>query len=385
MKIYFFVNSRMPSEKAEGIETAKLSEALARKAEVVLLYPARYNYIKDEVYDYYSVVRNFSIQKIPVLDLNFIFPSRIFFYLEVLSYALFSLAYSLFKVSNDDIIFTHDTYLAFIFSIFRKNVVFDMHDFPRAHRGLHRWFLRRLRGITTTNRWKKNELIKSFGVDESKIISQPNGVDADKFLVNKSRPELRRELNLPEESTIIGYVGMLRTMGMKKGIDTLLYALKQLPDNVTALLVGGNKEDVKYYAKMAEDLGLKNRVRLAGWVKHSDIPKYLSASDILVAPFPKNEHYDHYMCPMKVIEYMASGRPMVVSDLESIREIVNDEMAYFFKPDDVDGLAGSISEIIKSMDISKKKAAMALEKSRMFSWDERATKIINFISALKIR
>ena len=372
----------MPSEKAEGIETVKLCEALARKAEVLLVYPARRNSIEASIYDYYSVVENFKSLKMPVLDLSFISGSKLFFYIEILSFAFISTIYSFFAIGSEDVIFTHDPYLAFILSLFRKNVVFDMHDFPRSHVGHHKKLFKRLLGITTTNRWKKNKLIQDFGVPAEKVMSQPNGVDIDEFSINHNRLQVRKDLNLPNNSVVIEYVGMLRTMGMKKGLDTLFDALKLLPENIVVLLVGGSRADIDYYTILAKDLAIEKRVFFAGWVRHSDIPAYLRVADVLVAPFPKNEHYDHYMCPMKVIEYMASGRPMVVSDLESIREIVDENTAYFFKPEDANALARSISETVGSQDKSNKKAEAAFERSKIFSWNERALKITDFLSAI---
>lgn len=375
----------MPSEKAEGIETAKLCEALAKKLQVILIYPGRRNDIKEDIFDYYSIRRNFLYKKIPSLNFGFLGDLKIFFYIQIISFALLSIIYSFFAVKKDDFIFTHDTYLAFIFSLFRKNVVFDMHDFPRTNLRLHNWFFKKLAGITTTNKWKMEQLINNFGIEIDKIIYQPNGVDLEKFAIKIDKLQSRKDTNLPQNVTLVEYVGMLRTMGMKKGVDVMLQALKMLPGNIVALFVGGHKGDIEYYVSLAKSMGLEKRAIFVGWVKHSDIPKYLCASDILVAPFPKNEHYEHYMCPMKVIEYMASGRPMVVSDLESIREIVDDSMAYFFLPGDAVSLANSILEVLKFKDISNKKAQESLKKAELFSWDERAFKIVKFLSSLRTK
>jgi glycosyltransferase involved in cell wall biosynthesis len=191
--------------------------------------------------------------------------------------------------------------------------------------------------------------------------------------------DARRILNLPSEGILATYVGALRTMGMEKGIGVALKALLHLPQNVTLLLVGGNQEDVIFYKRQAKVLGVGGRVIFAGFVPHLKVPMYLSASDVLIAPFPKTPHYEFYMSPMKIFEYMASNRPIVASDLESIREIVKDNSAVLVSAEDAFALASGITKLMADKEKVSEYASNALKIVSDHSWEKRALRILHFL------
>lgn len=379
MKIFYLINSRIPSEKAEGLEAMKLCEALGELAEVVMIAPFRFNKIKSDPFAFYGVKRNFKIIRLPVVDLISFFSHRVTYALEAVSFSLCSLLYVLFFSQTKDVIFGHDQISLFPVSFFRKKVFYDIHDFPKGRLFLYRRLFKNLRGIVTTNNWKKSELARKFNLAEEKIISCPNGVDFAEFDLKISKSDARKKLGLPEDKFLAGYVGMLKTMGMEKGIDTAIQSLEYLPENVVLSFVGGNKQDIKHYEDLAESLRVKNRVWFAGFVKHDLVPMYLKAFDVLIAPFPKTDHYEYYMCPMKVIEYMATDRPIVATDLHSIREIVSEKESVFVRPDDAKALAKGIKTVMTNESFAKEISENALKKVRNFSWEKRAQAITEFI------
>ena len=73
------------------------------------------------------------------------------------------------------------------------------------------------------------------------------------------------------------------------------------------------------------------------------MPYWLKSADVLVLPNKKGEKIsERYTSPLKLFEYMASGRPMIVSDLSSLREIVSAETAMFVEPNDPQALVSGI-------------------------------------------
>lgn len=381
MKIFYLINSRIPTEKAEGLEAMKLCEALADLAKLEFIAPRRFNKIKQDPFVFYGAKNNFKIKKLPVIDFMPIVSGRIVFWLEAISFSLAAFFYLLFNSNKNDIIFSHDQISLQLVSLIRRNVFYDMHDFPRSRFWLYRSLFKRLRGITTTNNWKREQLIKKFNLEENKILAWPNGVELEKFNINISKEEARKKLNLPTDKILIGYVGMLKTMGMEKGIDTAIEAMKLLSESARLVLVGGRQEDVEYYKNFTDKLGLRERVLFIGWAEHRAIPLYLKAFDLVIAPFPKSDHYNYYMSPMKIFEYMASGRPIVASDLNSIREIINDESAALVKPDSAQALAEGVNLVLNDKRLAEKISARAYEKVKNFSWQSRAQAIINFIKS----
>ena len=129
-------------------------------------------------------------------------------------------------------------------------------------------------------------------------------------------------------------------------------------------------------------MGIEKSLVFTGWVKHSSVPQYLRACNVLVAPFPKTDHYNFYMSPMKIFEYMAIGVPIVASELNSIREIVDNDSAFLVEPENAEALAHGISQAVAASSESKKRSGRALEMVRGHSWHKRAERIISRLNTL---
>ena len=126
-----------------------------------------------------------------------------------------------------------------------------------------------------------------------------------------------------------------------KGVPLLLEAWRRnfINDEQKELvLIGGTPHELP-----AELRGIPHTV-IIPHVPSDTIATYLRAADILVLPnIPVTEEAIRYTSPIKLFEYMASGRPIIASDLPSIREIVSDEMVLFTKAGDADDLASKVS------------------------------------------
>jgi glycosyltransferase involved in cell wall biosynthesis len=186
---------------------------------------------------------------------------------------------------------------------------------------------------------------------------------------------------ISENDFVYGYIGSLKTMGMEKGVADGLKALTLLPSSYKFLVVGGEIKDIEYYKKMSDEFGVSDRVIFVGQVPYSDISKYAARCNCFVAPFPENEHYSFYMSPLKIFEYMASKRPIITTDLPSLREILtNEENAILVPPGSPEALAGAIKRLSEDTALCAKLAEKAyFEVKQKYTWKIRAEKIISFI------
>jgi len=113
---------------------------------------------------------------------------------------------------------------------------------------------------------------------------------------------------------------------------------------------------------------------------NKEIPFYLKAADVLVLPNKKGEDIsEKYTSPLKMFEYMASKRPIVASDLPSIREILNDHNSIIMEPNDPQKLAEGIKEAL-NQDLSQKISQQAFSDVQSYTWEKRTKKILEFIS-----
>jgi len=379
MKIVYISNNRMPTELANGLQVAQMCGAFSEAGnEVELVVPRRVNSIKQSVFDYYKIKDNFFIKKIVCADLIFLNKGKFFFWLETVTFLLSARIYLFFN--RYDILYTREQ----IAGLFFGNFVLEIHSLPKKITFFHKLIWKKASALVVLTGFIKDRLV-SEGVEAKKIMVASDGVDLAKFDIDISKDEARRVLGLPLNKKLIGYVGMLRTLGMEKGLDVAIKALGLLrSQNVSLVLVGGYQKDIDLYKDMAVGLGVMDRLIFVSKVDHGRIPLYLKAFDVLIAPFPETEHYNFYMSPLKIFEYMASKRPIIATNLPSIKEVLNGGNAVLVKPGDEAELAEAMDDILGKKDLSEKLAAKAFVDAGERTWIKRAVKILDFIAKIKI-
>lgn len=379
-KLLYLLNHRFPTEKAYGIQIAKMCEAFADLGhEVTLVAPSRISKVKENFFRYYNIEKNFWFKKI--FSPDFYLPGkldRLAFYAKNFLSAFVLGFYAL--THGADIIYSRDELPLYFISFFKKNIFFEAHRFSKNKTiiAFYRRFKKLNFKIIVISKNLKNEFVK-LGFKPNNILVAPDGVDLEEFDIGLFKEEARRRLNLPQNKILIGYVGMLKTMGMEKGVNLLIESLKYLPQNILLVLVGGRKEDIGFYKKLTEKEKLSERVLFVGQVKHEMIPMYLKAFDILVMPFPYNQHYAFYMSPLKLFEYMASKRPIVATDLPSVREVLNEKNSVLIEPDNPKNLTDGIKFILENQKSAESLASQAFEDVQNYTWQKRAEKILGFI------
>ncbi|MFN3422178.1 MAG: glycosyltransferase family 4 protein, partial [Armatimonadota bacterium] len=200
-----------------------------------------------------------------------------------------------------------------------------------------------------------------------------------------SKEECRRQLGLPLDRPIIGYIGRFRTMEMEKGIPELIEAVRYLPlingSDPLLLCVGGPMDVVPNYLDLAHRIGLpEHRLKFIDRVPHAEVPHWIRAFDIAVAPFPQTEHYAFFMSPLKLFEYMAAGVPILATDLPSIREVLHHgENAWFVPPNDPKALAEGVRHLLENADLAERLARQASEDVRRYTWERRAATILEHV------
>lgn len=385
MKVLYITNARIPTEKAHGWQIVKMCQAFAKAGvDVELLVPRRRNVIKEDAFDYYGINKNFNIHYLPCLDL--VKYGRLGFFIQVATFTL-SAAVRMFFKKADAIYYTRDEVFSWVMSIFRNNVYYEMHDYPRSHRWLYAGLFRRVAKIISTNQIKKNRLIKEFKVDEKKVVVQRNGVDVESFRPFESKQESKRKGTIAYEITqynkkYISYIGKYKTFGQSKGVEELIEAfaqLRQQRDDIFLMLVGINfdeKEEVKeIFKKNNLEWNIDYRIQEHN-VPHGLMFEYFHSSDVLIMNYPNTEHYAQFMSPLKMFEYMASGTPIVSTDLPSVREVLNENNSVLVEPGNTEALAQGINKVLRDEPFAKRIAEQAQEDVKKYDWNKRAQSLL---------
>lgn len=226
------------------------------------------------------------------------------------------------------------------------------------------------------------EMLLARHVPAERVIVVPDAVDLSAFDAVRERPEdLRKRFNLPPY-ILIGYAGRLKTMGEEKGIPELLEAfsvIKKEFGNAFLCVLGAESADRERYADVLSDLRITGAVRFIPRVGPTEVPKYLKAFDVLVAPFPDTPHYRDAMSPLKIFEYMAAGRPIVATDLPSVREVLSEKNAVLVEPGSPESLAKGIRYCLQNVALSARILEQARHDVQEFTWQKRAERITSFI------
>jgi glycosyltransferase involved in cell wall biosynthesis len=368
MKILYIANSRIPTEKAHGIQIMKTCEALtANGAMVELVVPVRKNAIKTDPFIFYSVKKPFQITRLPGIDL--VDNGRIGFMIQTLVFSLKSFFYILRRTDKNDIIFSRDTLPMYFATFVRKHCIWEVHE--RRSGFLVRRLLKKCKKIITITDGLKKLYVKQ-GAHQEKIAVIADGVDVASFRINENKQAVKGKLKLHGPKVVM-YTGHLYEW---KGVNALAEAATHAPEHLFVFVGGTDKHIFDFKQRYPHP-----NIRIVGQRPHNEIPLYLRAADVVVLPNSgKYEISSHFTSPLKLFEYMASGTPIVASDLPSLREVLDEETAVLVEPDNALALAKGISKIVGDEDFGNTLAAEAIRRVDKYSWDNRAKEILKLLA-----
>lgn len=229
--------------------------------------------------------------------------------------------------------------------------------------------LRRADRVMAVSRVLRAHLVE-HGVDAGKVHVIPNGVDTRLYQATAGKAELRRTLNLPE-GFLVGFIGSLKPW---HGMPTLLEAFARLRDSApdATLVVVGTGPELTTSRELAQRLGVDGSVVWAGARTHAEVPLWLRAVDVAVAPF--HDIGTFYFSPIKVFEYMASDVCVVASRLGQIADVIIDGInGLLCRPGDAEDLASAFSILRASPSLRTDLATRAAELVReKFTWRRTA-------------
>jgi len=367
MNLLYLANIRFPTEKAHGAQIAKACEAFADAGvKVELVVPRRKTPIIEDPFTYYAIERNFIIRTLFTLD-TVRWGGRIGFFIQACSFAIPAALYA--RKKSRDIIYSRDEIVAALAIIAgQRNVMWESHD--GAWNPIARFVAHRAAGMVVVTDGAKDFYV-SHGVPVEKIVVIQNGIDVNSFKKHESKDKARARLGIPKDAFVALYVGALDGW---KGTDTLFEA-SHFVEKVTIVIIGGDNERVKILKKQYP------RVLFLGQRPYRELPDNLVVADVCVLPNTAHDSVSiTFTCPMKLLAYMAAGKPIVASDLPSVRELTGENTALLVPPDNPKALAEGIIQLCQHPNLAEKFARAAQKKAYLFTWSHRTHRLIDWIS-----
>lgn len=376
--LYLHSTSTLGSTKANMIGVLLNCNAFAENGvEVSLVIPKP----KNEILDVNSYVFNKY-----GLDIDF----KIIFY-KLFSISRFSKYFftrdlkNILKNSDAEFVFVrHPNFIKLIFNC-NKKVIFESHNNLMHYRSFlidYYWKYKMLSYVKDRRfilficiSYNLKLYWKNFLKDNSKLIALHDGVYLKNFEIILDKQQSRIDLEMPLDKKIVMYVGSLFP---DREIENIIALAKEFPE-LLFYVVGGPKNFEVYYSKMASESNIENIV-FTGHQKYTLVNKYLFASDILLALWSKKVPTMNYCSPLKLFEYMASGKTIIAHDFITIREVIrHKENGYLVNPDNNSFLMDTLKHVVKCEKSEQMGINARSEVFREYSWKIRAKKIINNI------
>lgn len=351
MKITYLAFIRLPTEKAHGAQVMKTCEALADLGtEVELVVPSRKTHITENPFAYYDVRPNFTLTRLKTFD--FVSWGPLGFTLSSLWFSEAAARRKSFW--NADIIYSRDAFVLLQYLFLGRKLMYEAHTKPTLISTL---VARRAYRLIVISEGLRDAYVRR-GVTSAKITVVHDAIDPEPFKKHYDQKESREWLGIPTDKKVALYVGRIDA---PKGADTFAAASEYVPEDTLCVLIGPGP--------LAEELKKKYpKALFLPETPYRDLPRVLASADVLVLPnSAKDENAAKYTSPLKAFAYLASGKPIVASDVPALKEILKDS-ARFFEADNAKACAVVIQQ--------KKVQTDAVRQLDSFSWEERARRIL---------
>ena len=369
MNITYISGSRIPSREANSIHVMRMCQALALNGHRVTLLAIGSTSDKHACgdYSYYGVDSCFDIVKCPYPKIRLI--GRLLNMLCILSKTK---SYPL-----PNVFYARYAYALVAVSGLEIPMILEVHDVPSGWRlkaALKNLFSKtnfaRLVAISAALAAEYQRIFPELS--PAKVVVAHDGADASvEQLEAVSFHRLGRA-----EALQVGYVGHLYP---GRGIEMIIALASLLPD-IDFHIVGGTDADILCW-KMACSL---QNITFHGYVTPGEVSKLFASFDVLVAPYQSSvssaggRNTARWMSPLKIFEYMASGKAIVCSDLPVLREVLTHQVnALLVPPSDTYAWTQAISQLCEDADLRSRIGRAAKDEFLAhYTWEKRAMLVL---------
>ena len=379
MQILYLSLSYVPSRRASSVQVMNMCAALARRGhEVTLVAKRSREPVADGQADhaFYGVEPNFTVDKV----------ARPPWRGGGLVYAAGVTGRVARWRGRADLVYCRDLAGALIASELGLPVVFEAHGLPEAAWQAHVWrrFASRsaFRGLVVISDALRRD-VEAAGLS----LRGPVVVAHDAAAVRSERAPASARRGGADGAPRVGYVGSLYP---GRGVEIVVDLAARMPD-VQFEVVGGTEVDLARWRAA----GLPGNVRLHGFQPPARVAAFYDRLDVVLLPHPRQgvtgatgtQDISRWTSPMKMFEYMASGVPVIASDLAVLQEILrHDHNALIAPAGDVVAWEAAIRRLLGDADLRRRLATTARhDVEREHTWDARAARVLDGLGLERIR
>lgn len=338
------------------------------------------------------------LPRVPVGKLSKFIKSTGWYYVERSIFALLVFLYLLWRRLRGrklQVIYSRDVIITYWLSSVWKHllgtkVIYEVHEVESegSHRARGRFWQPILRRIDRGALRRSDGLASlthafipdahRFGVPTSRIAVIPDAFDEATYYP-RDRLAARAALNLPAAATIYAYAGLTFAY---RGLDMLVdaFAAARSTQHIALLvLVGGKDREQATLREQAAHLGIAEHVLLAGRKDAASVAQYLAAADALIIPDTVTKAT---ASPLKLFEYMAMDRAIILPALPALQEVLPTTAALYFTPGNTAELALALRRINADRELAATLGQAAHARSTPYTYAARAQQVLDFCHRL---
>jgi len=370
MKIVYLSSAKIPSRTANSVNVMKMCQALAQNGHETVLFAPQH--VREEpgtgdLYEFYGVERCFELRRLP-------FSRRRLKQRRLLDSAA---VFGLIRLQRPDLVWTRDGGLR-CYDLHRLGlpVVLELHkliskDAPRLARLTRS---RNFRLLVTTNDALRRAYESEFGIPGERITTAHSAAD---------EPETAEPLDLGSPGRLqVGYVGHLYP---GKGIETIAEMASRC-SWADFHIIGGTESDLARWRRESQS---RENLVFHGYRPPAETDRYRQSMDVLLAPYWRElagasggRVAVRGLSPIKLFEYMAAGKAILISDLPVIREVVEDRItAWLCPPEDPASWVVALTHLRDHPELRNALGQKAREAFRSkHTWRARAAAVLDAVS-----
>ena len=366
--------ARFPTEMAYGNHVIQIAKAFSKNnCNVNIYYPKTYNSktLKETPEEYYGQIRNVNYVMIDNRDITSykiynLLPS--IFKKLLFSLSTFMWAKKLKNNQGEAIIWSTNPNILYIAQKFFDKIIYEKHGEAK--------YIQKF----SISKIKKNKNALLVGVTQESFNELFGSINQPLYLPNGVDEDLFKVLNVDKNENItIGYLGMLETYGVDKGVLESVKKIDNLNNKyfLNTKVIGGPEHKLQEIKDYVDTSKFKDRYFISSVVPHKQVPNLLNQFDIGIVPYPDNQHMTKYASPMKIFEMAACGVPILASDINSHKELKDFKLGIlYFEHNNFYDFSMKLEELITNDSLRSELSNKSLLNIDKLFWSKRIYTIL---------
>ena len=368
-KVALITFARFPSEMAYGVHLVQIANSFCENNYGVnIYYPRTYNSktIYTNPKDYYRVTNDIEFIEVNNIDIT---SFRIYDLMpNLIKKTLYSINTFIWakrvskNLNEETYLWSTNPNLVLSLKKFFKTCFYEKHGEAK--------FIQKF----SLSRLKKDKNVVLVGITKKSVDDMANGVNKPIYLPLGVNNKIFFPSNTSNNNLTIGYVGLLETHGIDKGV---LDACKEIVKINTisptkTVIVGGPVSKLNEIKSFVDDNNQGDNFEILDFIPHEMVPSIVSSFDIGIVPYPNDKHFNLYASPMKIFELAACGIPVLASNIQGHLELEELNLGIvYFQHDNLDDFKNELEKLIKDKNLRKYLRNKSLENIDKLSFVNR--------------